>query len=181
MDTYSQQPRPHIAISHYIENSHDGNDRANQLDQDLYEFLKRNFDANKFSNTAIFLYSDHGSRFSSERMNHQGSMEERMPFFSLFLPETFRLKHRQKYENLMRNAQQLTSPLDIYATLRDVSCLAPAPINAKNPLRSISLLDKIPENRTCKEIDISLHYCICELDWVLLNVQDSANKYTLTL
>ncbi len=32
--------RRHIAIMHYIENSHDGNERASHLDADLEAFLK---------------------------------------------------------------------------------------------------------------------------------------------
>ena len=177
MYTYDKsQVHKHIAIMHYIENSHDGNDRANQLDQDLMNFLKRNYDLGKFKDTAIFLYSDHGSRFSTERMNEQGYTEERMPFFSIYLPESYKIENKEKYENLVKNSQQLTTPLDIHATLRDIACLDELPVvNPNRPLRSLSLLNSIPHNRTCKDIDISLHYCICELDWQ--NLDPISNRF----
>ena len=124
--------RNYIAINHYIENSHDGNGRANFLDDDLLSFFEQLFAAGSLANTAVMLYSDHGSRFSKERaINPQAYYEERMPFFAVFLPDAYKRAHPLKYANLKRNAQQLTSPFDIYATLRDLACLGPPPPNAK--------------------------------------------------
>lgn len=157
----------HIAIMHYIENSHDGNERASHLDMELFEFLKNNFQTGNFNNTAIFLFSDHGSRFSEERLSPQGDLEERMPFFSLYLPDSYKKANPIKYNNLLKNTKQITTAFDIHATIRDLTCLEKMP---EVPFRStLSLLEDIPMNRTCEEAGVSLHYCVCEQDWKEIN------------
>lgn len=169
IDTYKNTSKNQISIMHYIENSHDGNDRAHQIDKDLFNFLNENFKRNNFENTAILLYSDHGARFSIERMSAQGYLEERMPFFSIYLPEIYRQQNPIKYNNLIRNSQQLTTALDVHQTLRELTCLEPTEVNR---IRSISLLKQIPFNRTCKEIGLSLHFCVCEFDWNYIDTND---------
>ena len=158
----------HIAIMHYIENSHDGNERASHLDLDLYEFLKNNFQNGNFKNTAIFLFSDHGSRFSEERLSPQGDLEERMPFFSLYLPDSYKKANPSKYNNLIKNSKQITTAFDIHATIRDLTCLGKAP---DVPFRSVmSVLEDIPMNRSCEQAGVSLHYCVCEQDWKEIDI-----------
>lgn len=49
--------------------------------------------------------------------------------------------------------------------------------------RAQSLLTLIPAERSCKEIGISMHYCVCELDWqrvdVSMKVSQSVLKFIL--
>lgn len=116
--TYEGRGRPYVAITHYIENSHDGNARANQIDADLRRFLERALSESDFKDTVIFLYSDHGARFATERLTPQGDIEERTPFFAIRLPTWYKQTHPDKYNNLLKNSHRLTSPFDIYATLR---------------------------------------------------------------
>ena len=164
IETYKDTAKNHIAIMHYIENSHDSNDRAGHLDEDLYTFLKSNMKQNNFNNTAILLYSDHGARFSTERNSPQGYLEERQPFFSIYLPPDYLKANPNKHANLLSNSQQITTPFDIHETIRDLTCL-----DSKKSARSISVLDEIPAMRSCEQIGISLHYCVCEQDWITLN------------
>lgn len=140
---------------HFIENSHDGNSRSNHLDGDLSNFLKSNFKKDNFKNTAIFLFSDHGSRFGADRTARQGFLEERQPFFSVYLPPEYARENPEKIANLKRNTQQLTTAFDIHETVRDLTCL-----DSKKSERAISILDEIPVTRTCSDCDISLHYCV---------------------
>lgn len=178
---YENKSKNHIAIMHYIENSHDGNDRANHSDEDLKYFLKTNFENGRFDNTAIFLYSDHGTRFATERLTSQGDLEERLPFFSIYLPQAYRDSNPIKYKNLVKNSQQLTTALDIYQTIRDLTCLPKSESN--NNIRAQSLLDLIPSNRSCESIGISIHYCVCELEWKEINTSENlalkASEYVL--
>jgi hypothetical protein len=118
--TTMYRSRPHISIMHYIENSHDSNARISHMDTDTFNFLKTNFEAGHFENTIIFLYSDHGARFNVERKSPQGYLEERSPFFSVYLPPKFRQKYPEKVANLKKNSQQITTAFDIHATLREV-------------------------------------------------------------
>ncbi len=155
IETYKDNSRNHIGIMHYIENSHDGNERANHIDGDLYTFLKENHEKDNFKNTAIFLYSDHGIRFGDDRNSPQGFLEERQPFFSVYLPPEYKKANPEKYQNLLRNSEQLTTAFDIHETIRELSCIKPKP-----SIRSISILNKIPITRNCDEMGISLHYCV---------------------
>lgn len=61
-----------FAVSHYNENSHDGNERLALSDEGLYNFLKSNYEKGMFENTAIIMYSDHGDRFNEDRRGSQG-------------------------------------------------------------------------------------------------------------
>ena len=124
IDMYRQRALNFLAIMHYIENTHDGNERAHHLDSDLARFLSENFENGRFANTAIFLFSDHGTRFAAERLTPQGHIEERSPFFAIHLPETYRNSNDRKYQNLKRNAQQVTTCFDVHETVRDLTSCA---------------------------------------------------------
>jgi len=155
-----------LIIMHYVENSHESNERFNWIDNDLHSFLSQGFSNGLFDNTAIFLYSDHGSRFSDKRTSSDRYLEERLPFFSIYLPDEYKLANPDKYSNLKINTNLLTSPFDIYATVRDLTCLDS--INNKEPSdldRSISLLNKISSARNCEHIGISDHFCTCVQKW----------------
>ena len=152
---------------HYVENSHDTNDRFNWVDEDLFNFFKNGHKNRLFENTAIFLYSDHGARFNDKHSSHDRYLEERMPFFSVYLPEAFKIHNPQKLINLKENINYLVSPFDIYASVRDLTNLEPL-INKEINIgiqRSISLLDRISPKRNCENIGISDHYCICIKNW----------------
>ncbi len=175
-----------FAIMHYVENSHDTNKRFNWVDNDLHAFLKDGFSEGIFNNTAIFLYSDHGTRFADKRESADRYLEERLPFFSIYLPQSYREANPDKYENLKINAKYLTSPFDIHATLRDLTCLDPNPSGLKYPIRSISLLKEIPKERGCEQIGISNHFCVCVQDWLTVDkkepkIIDAANYIVGTI
>lgn len=149
-----------LAIMHHVENTHDSSKRLNWLDQDLYEFLSNGHQNGLFNNTAIFLFSDHGPRFNDKR-SKQRYLEERLPFFSIYLPKSFQQTYPNKIKNLILNKNILTSPFDIYATLKDLTCLN----QIKETKRSISLFNRISKFRTCEEIGIPDHYCSCAQPW----------------
>jgi hypothetical protein len=163
-----------IAFMHYVENSHDGHTHLNDIDNDILDFLKNGHTTGLFDNTAIFLFSDHGSRFSDKKRAPTGYLEERLPFVSLYLPPKYRKKHEEKYNNLIKNSKTLTSPFDIYATVRELTCLDIF-INSKENSykRSISLLQPIPIDRSCEQIGISDHFCVCVKPWRKLNNKET--------
>ena len=104
-------------------------------------------------------------------MSAQGFIEERTPFFAIRLPAFYTSLFPEKAANLARNAQQLTTPLDIHATLRELTCtpkqdddedenedeevdgdVLSRQKQAQRRLRSQSLLSRIEANRTCEQI-----------------------------
>ena len=160
----------YIALMHYGENTHGDNRRANFLDNDLESFLKYNHENGNLENTALFLFSDHGVRYSSDRQGEQGDLEERLPFFSIFLPDKYKQKYQDRIKNLIKNSNQFTTPLDIYQTIRDLTCIKQD--KKVHGIRSISLLDEIPINRTCEHIGAPMHFCTCLNNWKYLKFDD---------
>lgn len=173
---YRNQSMPTISLMHYVENSHDSSSRVDWLDAELHGFLERLFSHKLLDNTALFLYSDHGARFSNKKSSPKRYLEERMPFFSLHLPESYRHGNPEKYRNLLDNAQRLTSPFDIYATVRELTCLDASSRGGDgddDKQRSISLLSPISPERNCEHIGISDHFCTCVKPWRKASINDS--------
>ena len=162
-----------MAIMHYVENSHDTNERFNWVDNELTEFLQTGNEKGLFENTAIFLFSDHGARFTDKRSSNNRYLEERLPFFSIYLPEAYKKQNPNKFNNLIKNSKLLTSPFDIYSTVRDLTCLDETTnFELNNRNRGISLLDEISNERNCEDIGISEHYCTCIQNWSHQNLDD---------
>lgn len=82
------------------------------------------------------------NRFAEIRNTIQGKQEERLPFFSFVLPPWFESKYDREYKNFMENINKLTTPFDIYTTLRYV--LNPSIKQIGN--RSLSLFAEVGRN-----------------------------------
>jgi len=157
---------------HWVENSHDDNTRLTWVDSQLVEFLENGFRKSLFDNTAIFLFSDHGARFADKRGSNQRYLEERLPYVSFYLPDWYKKMYKEKYENFQINKNLLTSPFDMHATVRDLTCLDSVPKNnPNNTNRGISLFDKISKFRSCDDIGISEHFCSCVEPWLTISKQ----------
>lgn len=68
----------------------------------------------------VIFMTDHGSRHGPLRNTYYGKLEERLPFFSILVPKWFQTKYPLAYQNLRKNKDRLTSPYDIYQTLKHI-------------------------------------------------------------
>lgn len=59
-------------------------------------------------------------RFTNIRNTQQGKQEERLPFFTFVFPPWFERTHPDAVRNFRTNAGRLTTPFDIYPTLKNV-------------------------------------------------------------
>lgn len=141
--------------------SHNNNKDVTLTDQHNVEFLKYLKSHSILDNTFLILMGDHGLRYGPFRMTEQGKLEERMPYFGLFVPTQFREKFPSKYRNFVANTGRLVVPSDIHETFLDI-------INEKSDYkkaginRSIySLFTPIPETRTCSDAGVEPHWCAC--------------------
>ncbi|XP_050416804.2 uncharacterized protein LOC126830459 [Patella vulgata] len=71
-------------------------------------------------NTVLIFFSDHGMRFGEIRETYIGKLEERLPMMFLVFPKWFYKKYPQITQNLKINQNRLTTPFDIYETLKDI-------------------------------------------------------------
>lgn len=142
--------------------THDQLNYAGYADEPSYDFLHRlYFEKKCMNNTLVIFMSDHGIRFGDILKTYVGKLEERLPFMFLLFPEWFLAKYPKFHKNLLINQYRLTTPFDIFETLKEVLELSTGSPVVGRPSPGISLFMEIPVNRTCEDATISAHYCAC--------------------
>jgi len=174
-DMYPIQPK--FSFVFHSQYSHDTNDRLPYGDDELLEFLKLMHKRGYFDNTIFLLMTDHGARFSTLRKTYQGKLEERLPFISIRMPTKFQEQYPELMKNLRINSHRLTTPFDLHETFEHLfEFHSTEPYQSKSP-RAYSLLQLIPENRTCAQADIEQHWCAC-LHWNDVSInEDLVQKF----
>jgi hypothetical protein len=154
--------------------THADNNPGEYIDIDLVKFLVALKSGHYLDNTLLVVMSDHGARYSTVRHTIQGKLEERLPLMSLTFPKWFQRKYPAYMKNLKNNVDKLTTPFDVYETLRDVLDLKRLETKPKYNARGISVLKPILGNRTCASAGIELHWCTC------LRYEEVDNKDAVT-
>ncbi|XP_057658908.1 uncharacterized protein LOC130895562 [Diorhabda carinulata] len=144
--------------------SHEDVNCPSSMDEDFERYFKKLYSNNYLDNTVMIFFSDHGFRFGKIRLTENGWLEERLPFFYIWIPRRLRKLYPEKYRNLLSNTDKLTSPYDVYMSLQDV-------LSQNNPNYVISqpegcpkcqsLFKPVSPERTCKDAGIPEHYCSC--------------------
>jgi hypothetical protein len=63
---------------------------------------------------------DHGNRVFPGAQTQTGRIEERRPFFAIYLPDWWRRKNGDKIDALVHNRHRLTSNFDVHRMLMDL-------------------------------------------------------------
>lgn len=159
-----------FAFSWITEISHDYMNFLELLDGDLHDAIYTMNQKNQLSNSIFILFGDHGPRTDEMRNTPIGRIEERMPLLTIYVPEHVKKKYPKLDEALTLNQNRLTSPYDLYETLKDISQGSfksfPSVFTRPYP-RGISLFSPIPVDRTCADAAIPEHSCAC---YTTLNV-----------
>ena len=138
--------------------SHNSFNAVQLIDEDLLQFLTEFNTKGYLNNTLLILLGDHGWRYGDFRQTVQGKLEERLPLFTMTFPKWFKKKYPNLANNLETNTERLTSWFDVYATFNH---LLKYPTKPKKMRHGISLLTKIPAERSCKDAKIPQHWCPC--------------------
>lgn len=144
--------------------SHNEINAVSRMDEKTADFL---VDINRtgiFENSIVMFISDHGFRFGPVTYTHAGWLEERLPFFYMSVPKWFMKKYPEKYENLIKNTERLTSPYDVYMTLQDVLVLSGKNYTVKKSSgcpKCKSLFEEAEKERSCEDAGIEHHWCTC--------------------
>ncbi|XP_049303312.1 uncharacterized protein LOC125776225 [Bactrocera dorsalis] len=144
--------------------SHNAFDTAATMDLKVLEYLKKFKSEGVLERSIVLFLSDHGVRWGSLMKLKSGFLEERLPMFFISLPPWYQNEHPDFVKNLKINQQRLTTPYDIYATLKHILEEADPDIqvpyvNGSTPGNSI--FREIPEERTCQDANIPDHWCTC--------------------
>ncbi|XP_034485979.1 uncharacterized protein LOC117790600 [Drosophila innubila] len=153
--------------------SHNNFALPSSMDARVLEYMRSLNRSGILDESIIVFFSDHGMRFGSLRKLDSGFLEERMPIFYIWLPKWFREKYPEYADSLKLNRNRLTSPYDIYATLRHILELdtprSELPLPESCP-SCHSVFFKVEESRGCRYAGIDDHWCTCNS---FLNVSGS--------
>lgn len=139
--------------------SHDDSNTIGYADDDFKIFLQRMKKESFLNSTFLIVFSDHGARFSEARKTIQGKLEERLPFLSITTPKWFSELYPDLYNNLVHNSRVLTTPFDVYATMRHIITY---PTYPSGIITGQSLFRRIDaESRGCAAAGVEDHWCPC--------------------
>ena len=129
------------------------------------------------NDTLLIVLGDHGWRFGDFRQTVQGKLEERLPLFTMTFPKWFKHQYPAVAKNLEVNTKRLTSWFDLYATFNQ---LLEYPNKSRKQQHGVSLLTKIPAERSCKDAKIPQHWCPCLLWSMVDNQHDHIQQAAIT-
>ena len=139
--------------------SHDDSNTIGYVDDDFKIFLQQMKEESFLNSTFLIAFSDHGARFSEARKTIQGKLEERLPFLSITTPKWFSEQYPDFYNNLVHNSRVLTTPFDVYATIRHIISYPEYPSGI---ITGQSLFNRIDAaTRTCTSAGVEDHWCPC--------------------
>jgi hypothetical protein len=158
---------PSFMVSWINNFSHNSNAIPKKTDERVVTFFRQLEKTGAFNTTFIIFLSDHGMRWGNIRNTAIGWYEERLPFIHIWVPEWFKQKHPNIYNNLKTNSKRLTSPFDLHLTLREILRLSKedsaSPAVDKSPgcPKCCSLFSEVSKDRTCEEAGITVRWCTC--------------------
>ncbi|XP_013384045.1 uncharacterized protein LOC106154280 [Lingula anatina] len=157
---------PFFSFSFLSEISHNDHNDARMLDAGMESFLDFLSNGGYLNDTLVVLFSDHGIRWGKVRETFVGKLEDRLPLMSIVIPESLTHSYPEILRNLKHNAEVLTTPFDVHATIAEVLDpdnirTASADIYKSAVSRGMSLFKKIPKSRTCSQAGVETHWCTC--------------------
>ncbi|XP_013178459.1 PREDICTED: uncharacterized protein LOC106125705 [Papilio xuthus] len=165
----------HFCFTFIVDISHDDFNMISSADDDLVAFIEHMRDSGKMENHLFIVMGDHGSRFSGLRETYQGKIEERLPLMAIMLPEKLIQTRPETLTSLRNNARVLTTPFDIHTTVVHAMGLPQLAndyvILGSDIPRGMSLLEPIPQSRTCGKAGILSHWCVCS-KWYPVSTED---------
>lgn len=143
--------------------SHENINLPSSMDNTILKFLQNIYEV--LDNTFLIFLSDHGFRFDQFRWSNFGWFEDKLPFIYIYVPDTFKKKHKAEYLNLLDNGEKLTNPFDLHMTLQHLLKMSNATYEVTQSTACTnchSLFKPIDEKRTCQDAAISQQWCLCQ-------------------
>jgi hypothetical protein len=144
--------------------SHQDLNMISSMDLKVKGYLEQLEESGILNNSIVFFFSDHGMRFGEIRKYFTGWLEERLPFFFIWLPPSFQKQYPEIVENLRINRDRLTSPYDVHVTLKHILQMSDGydkKLTSASCQSCQSLFAEVPSNRSCDDAGISKHWCTC--------------------
>lgn len=136
-------------------------------DEYTLEYLSRLRNHGILNRSIVIFLSDHGLRAGPTWQTPLGWLEDRLPFLYIWLPPHLQQSHPEFVQALKVNRKRLTSPYDLYVTLKHILRIGrPHHLDellgdSQDCPNCQSLFLPISNNRTCADAGISDHWCAC--------------------
>lgn len=111
--------------------------------------------------TVLFLLSDHGTHgiwWSNEF--ELGSAEHKLPFLFVVAPDWLLRENPDWHAALTRNQRRLATHYNVHQAMRQLVAWPDTPPPPDHP-GTLSLLEELPQDRSCDEARIPEQYCAC--------------------
>ncbi|KAL0124323.1 hypothetical protein PUN28_006274 [Cardiocondyla obscurior] len=142
--------------------SHDNMNGISSIDARVLKKFEILEEKGILNDSMIVFLSDHGMRWGEFRNTFIGWYEERLPYIYIWLPEWFRRENPESYQALAVNQNRLTSPYDLYETLRDVLVNGGGDADSSPGCSTCqSLFTPVPRERGCQDAGVAYHWCTC--------------------
>ncbi|XP_059217522.1 uncharacterized protein LOC131994712 [Stomoxys calcitrans] len=144
--------------------SHSFFNTATTMDTTILAYFKDMEKQGILDTAAVVFFSDHGRRWGPLLHLEEGFLEERLPMFYISLPKWIKEDYPDLVRNLEVNQGRLTTPFDIYMTVKHLTRLALPKLKfqqASDCANAQSILKIVPENRTCEDACIPQSWCTC--------------------
>lgn len=151
----------HFSFNFLTYLTHDNPNYLEVIDERLRTSLERLYANDAMTNTVFVVMGDHGNRIGAIQHSYSGRIEERMPLFSILLPNSFKQRFPALVSNLRVNTNRFVSNFDIYQTLKDLYSGRYLNEEILREGRGISLFDVIPTDRTCRDATVPENFCTC--------------------
>ncbi|XP_048757347.2 uncharacterized protein LOC125667748 [Ostrea edulis] len=162
VETYGSHLK--FAFTWINEITHDFINIVELADEDVLEHFRWLKESKRLENAVLIFFSDHGPRYSEMQNTAVGRISNLLPLFAMVLPDHIKSRFPHIHRNLKTNINRLSTHYDVFETLKDImnaDFTEKPSIDTLNIPRGISLLREIPTERSCKNADISEHYCPC--------------------
>jgi len=138
------------------------------MDNSFKAFFQKLKKRGVLDTTIVIVMADHGLRASHKFAESKyGLLERNLPLFMMRLPDQFIRQYPESFHNLRRNSERITSHFDLYKTVVHLHKLMLKPHSTQgesygyNMKYGVSLLEEIPQNRTCADAKIPPLFCSC--------------------
>ncbi|XP_017057359.2 uncharacterized protein LOC108098739 [Drosophila ficusphila] len=150
------------------------------LDGMFLNYMKQFKEYGLFDRSIVILLSDHGSRYGPLAEHYSGFLEERQPMLHIYLPPWYRKRYPSVVNALHLNRNRLSSNFDLHLGIRQlIEQIHPR----KRFIRVVkceicqSILEVLPENRSCSDAGIPDHWCTCR-PFVSVRITDFIRRLT---
>ncbi|XP_035224001.1 uncharacterized protein LOC118196639, partial [Stegodyphus dumicola] len=165
--------RSYFAFSWINSLTHDFLNMGSSGDHMYERFFRSLYESGSLNRTIVIVMGDHGMRWGEIRKTYIGRLEERLPMLLIALPQDFKREYPAETRVLNINSHRLVTPFDLHATLVHIlhlqekwTLVNPDKVSEELAvnftMRSKSLFQPVPLDRSCDDAFIEEHWCTCE-------------------